>query len=174
MKILCSSIPEEGLDIAFEGKDSAWEGLAGLGFETAPHGHLHVERHGDEVLVEGDCEVVLKMPCSRCLDDFRMPVQVSLRRVLQPASKVFSEEPEVELRPEDLEVGCYDAEEDTVYLDLLVEEHILLALPMKPLCSETCKGLCPYCGTNWNHTGCRCLERVRSSPFDCLKGFELK
>ncbi|MGB9809870.1 MAG: YceD family protein, partial [Caldanaerobacter sp.] len=33
---------------------------------------------------------------------------------------------------------------------------VILSLPMKFLCKEDCKGLCPICGTNLNYGSCSC------------------
>ena len=59
-------------------------------------------------------------------------------------------------------------------LESVVEEHLLLSLPMQPLCSEDCKGLCTGCGANRNHQDCACPEGAGRSPFDCLKEFVVK
>jgi len=49
-----------------------------------------------------------------------------------------------------------------------------LALPFKPLCSPTCQGLCPKCGTDLNHGPCRCGDNGGGGPFDVLKSLKLK
>ena len=49
----------------------------------------------------------------------------------------------------------------------LLREQFQLALPMKPLCSEACRGLCPQCGANLNRTECGCApawEDPRLAP----------
>ena len=79
---------------------------------------------------------------------------------------------EIELSPEDLEEGTYDEEE--IPVESVVVEHVLLSLPMKPLCDANCKGLCPSCGSNRNLTDCGCHDGMGSSPLDCLKDFVVK
>jgi uncharacterized protein len=37
-----------------------------------------------------------------------------------------------------------------------MRDEFYLALPMKPLCKDDCKGLCPLCGANWNRDTCTC------------------
>ena len=169
VKLLCSEIPEEGVRIAFHGEDAPWEGLKGLSFETRPSGHLFVQRRGRDVFVEGEARAVFSFECGRCLDRFRHPVVATLRQILRPLGKGRVEAKEIELKAEDLEYGYY--EEDSVPIETVIEEHLLLSLPMRPLCTEDCKGLCSKCGANWNHSACECQESSRRSPFDCLKEF---
>jgi uncharacterized protein len=52
----------------------------------------------------------------------------------------------------------------------LLREQIQLALPMKPLCTEACRGLCPECGTNLNRTQCDCTPTWEDPRLAPLKG----
>jgi uncharacterized protein len=71
----------------------------------------------------------------------------------------MSGEAESEVEDEDLETSYY--REDQIDLNELLREQFYLALPMKPLCQEGCKGLCPHCGTNLNAGACACtVERT--------------
>jgi uncharacterized protein len=91
---------------------------------------------------------------------------------MRPTGRDRAEVKEIELGPDDLECGTYDGEE--LQLDRVVEEHLLLSLPMRPLCDEDCKGLCPSCGGNRNRGECGCPEDSQEAPFDCLKDFVVK
>jgi uncharacterized protein len=57
-------------------------------------------------------------------------------------------------------------------LDLgeLLREQFLLALPMKPLCDDGCRGLCPECGANLNRTPCGCAPTWEDPRLAALKG----
>jgi uncharacterized protein len=50
-----------------------------------------------------------------------------------------------------------------------VQEQVVLALPYKPLCRETCRGLCPRCGADLNTETCSCTSEPAASPFAVLK-----
>ena len=54
-------------------------------------------------------------------------------------------------------------------------EQISLEVPIKPLCSKDCKGLCPKCGTDLNESKCDCAARPRIDPrLAGLKEFRAK
>jgi uncharacterized protein len=50
-----------------------------------------------------------------------------------------------------------------------MQEQFYLSLPMKPLCAEDCKGLCPVCGTNLNRGTCQCQRSWDDPRFAALK-----
>jgi uncharacterized protein len=55
-------------------------------------------------------------------------------------------------------------------IDNMVRESILLTLPLKPLCREDCKGLCPICGIDLNKSVCSCVKRETDPRWEKLKG----
>jgi uncharacterized protein len=71
---------------------------------------------------------------------------------LLPAPTARQEQ--LELGPDDLELDFYQG--DTLDVVRLLRSETDLALPMKPLCRQECKGLCPHCGTNLNTEQCQC------------------
>jgi len=66
----------------------------------------------------------------------------------------------------------YDGE--IIEIDQLVLEQVLLALPVKVLCSEACLGLCLHCGANLNDEPCMCRKQVQDSPFSKLDAIRQK
>ncbi len=72
-------------------------------------------------------------------------------------------EPGIEVDAEDLEIGRYAGEE----LDFqpVLRDLLLLSWPIAPCCSETCRGLCPSCGTNLNDRTCQCGPKEGNKPF---------
>ena len=52
----------------------------------------------------------------------------------------------------------------------MVEEALVLELPMRFMCSEDCKGICYICGANRNIAPCTCQEGgERQNPFSALR-----
>jgi len=81
---------------------------------------------------------------------------------------VFELVDEQEVADEDLGVSFY--KDETLDLADLMREQFYLALPMKPLCREDCRGLCSVCGGNRNVTACACPEPATASRWAALKG----
>jgi DUF177 domain-containing protein len=130
---------------------------------------MDVEKAGDGAFaVKGRLTTTLELSCSRCLDQFEVPVDAAfeLRYVPQSAN---AGEGEREIADDDLATAYYgDGILDVI--DLL-REQFQLALPMKPLCSDACRGMCPQCGTNLNRTECACRpqwEDPRLAPLKSL------
>lgn len=168
MKVLVSEIPKEGFDLRFTGGDFAWAGLEGLQVSSYPHGRVRVEKSGSTVFVKGEVAAELVLICSRCLQPFSFTSDVGLRYTLRPKTSDTVRR-EVELTPEDLESGYY--EDDVLQLERLLEEPVLLSIPMKPLCQDNCLGICPVCGGTRNLKPCHCLAEMHNSPFGVLREY---
>ena len=116
----------------------------------------------------GETRTTLELTCSRCAEPFRMPVDASFDLRYVPAAEMATED-DREVSEDDLETSSY--RDDVIDLGELMREQFYLALPMKPLCAETCKGLCPQCGTNLNAGACGCVparEDFRLAPLKAL------
>ena len=85
-----------------------------------------------------------------------MPVDVPLELLFLPAGTDTSaaDTDEAEIGEEDLGVSFY--RDDEIDLGEVMREQFYLAVPMKPLCREDCRGLCPVCGINRNRETCSC------------------
>jgi uncharacterized protein len=112
-----------------------------------------VQKAGTQFRVVGKVRTALALNCGRCLEDFTMPVDASFDLLYLPHAENQGEG-EVEVEDEDLSTAYYSDEE--IDLGQLMREQFYLALPMKPLCRESCRGLCPQCGTNLNSGTCDC------------------
>ena len=116
----------------------------------------------------GTVRTGLELECSRCLEAFRMPVDAAFDQRYMPRSEA-SDDAEAEVAADDLATSYY--EDEQIDLNELLREQFYLVLPMKPLCAEDCKGLCPHCGTNLNAATCACApawEDPRLAPLKKL------
>ena len=77
---------------------------------------------------------------------------------------------EHEIRSGDFDTALY--ENDEIDLGQLMQEQIFLTLPMKPLCAEGCRGLCPSCGTNLNKAACDCQTRWEDPRLAALEALK--
>ena len=120
-----------------------------------------------DIRVVGDLATKLEIPCARCLDPVPYAVKRPFELLFRPQSVNVGPD-EAEMQDKDAEVAYYEGE--GVELEDIVREQILLAMPIKTLCREGCKGLCPHCGKNLNGGECQC-EPVAGDPrWNALKG----
>jgi uncharacterized protein len=147
---------------------------------------LDVLKSGDAAFtVAGTARTRLELECGRCLDPFELPFDATfeLRYVPEPkhaapaqagsaaAERIADADDDDgrQLGEDDLATAFYrDGMLDVIEL---LREQFQLALPMKPLCSEACRGLCPECGTNRNRNECACApawEDPRLAPLKNL------
>ncbi|MFW6036022.1 MAG: YceD family protein [Halothermotrichaceae bacterium] len=96
---------------------------------------LDIYNTQDSFVLTGNLTGSLIMVCSRCLEKFNYDLDIKI---------------DEELLKEDL------ADVDSIDLTDLFLENILINMPIKPLCDEDCKGLCPQCGQNLNKGECDC------------------
>ena len=125
-----------------------------------------VHKDKDRFRIEGTVNTELELPCSRCLEPFRMPIDARFDLRYHPAAEMALEQ-EREVADEDLETSYY--RDDQIDLNELLREQFYLALPMKPLCRDDCRGLCPQCGTNLNTGACDCAAAWEDPRLAALK-----
>ena len=114
----------------------------------------------------GTVKTTLELPCSRCVEPFLLPVENAFDLRYQPHA-VNTGESEREIEEDDLTTAFY--EDDQIDLRELMREQFYLALPMKPLCRDDCKGLCVVCGTNLNRGTCDCKREWEDPRLAVLK-----
>ena len=124
--------------------------------------------------VEGKFQTRIRIACSRCLKEFDQPLTSSFAITYTkelPESMDASNEEEVELRAEEIGLLYFRGEE----IDLRdgIQEQVVMAFPLQPLCVETCKGLCPKCGADLNQGNCGCEREPTSNKFAALKNLKL-
>ena len=115
-----------------------------------------------EYIININTYYTFKTDCDRCLNSTLKDMKTSLSAKLKDYKKTQEDE----------------EDEDIIYYnnDILdIEKHILMevlsSLPMKTLCKENCKGLCPECGTNFNEKSCDCIVENIDPRFEKLKNF---
>ncbi len=110
--------------------------------EGAPEGRfdVHAHKQGADVVVRGRLVAKLVTECARCLEAAHIPVDAEVSGLLTARGAELRPEPdEVDLTPEDLEREFFTG--DTIVLDALVREQLLLEVPIQPLCSDACPGI---------------------------------
>jgi len=98
--------------------------------------------------VEGKAKIVLKMNCDRCLKEVDEVLNLDIFR------EVFAPDEIAESTDEKSDQTFMEGYQLNV--EDLINDEILLSLPMKVLCKEDCKGICRQCGKDLNEGECGC------------------
>ncbi len=134
---------------------------------------------GTHVVLHSRVTSAMEVTCGRCLEPYVVPVNADVEtRFVPPAdfAKVTAEtaakaglltagavagdeDEEVVPDAEGHVVGLAEYHDEKIDLGEVIREQLYLALPMKPLCQEQCKGLCPVCGANRNRETCHCQQQ---------------
>ena len=143
--------------------------------EAAARLALRLEVVDDSVVARGTLAGHFDVPCARCLAPARIVAEeLALIATFVPAETLAraSEEEETELTAEDLDTYVHDGE--SIDLEPLVREYLVLAIPIAPLCRDDCAGLCSRCGANQNEAPCECSDEpaAESSWVAALKGIK--
>jgi uncharacterized protein len=117
----------------------------------------------------GRVQTTLELTCSRCLEPFAWPLSAEFDLRYQPHVQNRGEG-EREVEEDDLTTAFY--EHDEIDLGQLMYEQFYLSVPMKPLCRDDCRGLCPTCGTNWNRGACACRNEWEDPRFAALNALK--
>ena len=109
-----------------------------------------LNKFDDQMILEastiGDAEFI----CDRCLMAYKRIVESSYKMVYLFMNKAEASQ------KSDITYLL----RNTVYIDITadIRDYLMLAVPMKKLCKEDCKGLCYKCGTDLNKSNCKCTE----------------
>jgi uncharacterized protein len=125
-----------------------------------------ITRAKGQTVVTGQISSRVLVECDRCLKLVDLPVEAkfSLEYV---TPQTYEARPAAELSEDDMALSVFDGE--AIDIDELVGEQILLALPSRVLCQETCKGLCPMCGVDRNLSDCACESTEIDPRWRALK-----
>lgn len=131
-------------------------------------GDVTFSNTGSNIVVRGKFHTAVELDCGRCLQPYRIELELPIEEELPISGRPpwVEEEVEEEELPEEEKEPLFV---DNIFdLEELLRQSILVAVPIKPLCSEACKGLCAHCGVNLNEGQCECPEEEEGSPFAAL------
>lgn len=137
-------VPEAELDAADSEQDTP---------EPILSGPVRLMHTNDGVLVQGDLNADLVLPCSRCLEPVEVPLEIKLEEIFTPTIDVLSGQ---SVKPEEEDQALWIDAHHILDLTEVLRQDVLVSLPMHLLCREECRGLCPTCGQNWNEGSCDC------------------
>jgi uncharacterized protein len=129
------------------------------------------EHHGKhqvikDIRLRGRLSAGLELQCARCLEPLRQDVKRDFELLYRPLGADAGRD-ELSVTDAEAEIGYYQG--DGLFLEDVLREQVLLALPLKVTCREDCKGLCPQCGKNLNQEQCSCSTEVEDPRWAALK-----
>lgn len=133
---------------------------------------ITIEREFDHLKAVGSIQVPINLTCGRCLATYASSIDSAFRIIFRKETVRHTEvEDETELCDDDLIASTYSGDE----IDLAheIEEQVSMEVPLKPLCDEGCKGLCPNCGADLNAGTCACSREPINIKFSALKDFKI-
>jgi uncharacterized protein len=144
-------IPQEGIRLSGEISEQD-VGLNYDGVEAGSHLRydLTAEVVGHELLVRGSLAITVRMACSRCLKKVEREIKVA-----------------------NFSYNIHLSETTIIDLTPNMREDIIIALPLKPLCSDACRGICPTCGKDLNEGSCSCKPQKGDMRWDILDGMDI-
>jgi len=132
------------------------------------HYELMIKKNKDTLSIKGNLNCIVYLTCSRCLDEF--PYMINTKVDFKMMSQSLApNEPELELTRDEMDIYYYEGNE--IEFEPIINEEIMLNIPIKPLCKETCKGLCQICGKNLNYEQCDCSKSQGTVLGEKLKNF---
>jgi len=134
MKINLQKLSEEGEQFDIQEPASILEYKEeGVIFSLPINVSVFVSRSEDTLLINGKVFTTIGLTCSRCTEVFDRKIESN-----------------------DFNISLEVADKKEVDITEEIREEILLLIPVKPLCCEDCKGMCPKCGQNLNEKKCKC------------------
>ncbi|MCX6345837.1 MAG: DUF177 domain-containing protein [Armatimonadetes bacterium] len=115
------------------------------------------------IVVRGHFTTEIEVVCARCLNPYKMDISLPIEEEMLIAGHLpETTEAEAQL-PEDAKEPLF--EDNILNLTELLRQYIIVAVPIKPLCDEECKGLCSQCGQNLNQEPCNCPPEEGNAAF---------
>ena len=133
----------------------------------------HVGKHQviKDIRLRGHLTAGLELPCARCVDPVGQDIVRDFELLYRPLGADAGRD-ELSVTAAEAEIGYYQG--DGLQLEDVLREQVLLALPLKVVCRQDCKGLCPQCGKNLNQEQCSCSITLEDPRWAALKEVRAK
>jgi len=180
MRVYIDDLSDSGLNLSFEESADSFPALGEIAarnecaFLMPLSIRILMRRVGDLFVASGSFDTRIHLTCGRCLEPYEAPLasEFNLTYIQQlPETTDPALHAEIDLPAE--EIGMIQFYGDEIDLRDAVQEEVVMALPMRTLCREDCKGLCPHCGADLNQGDCGCKRKFINSQFAVLKGLKL-
>ena len=143
---------------------------------SAGRAEVVVEHRGhrqdiEDIRLVGNVQAHLEFSCARCLEPVGQDVKRDFDLIYRPQG-VDRRAEEAAISQAETEIGYYQGE--GLLLEDALREQVLLAIPVRALCRDDCKGLCPQCGRNLNVEQCQCEQHPGDARWEALAEIKKK
>ncbi len=170
-KVSIKDIPPEGLTLSYEDMPGLLMDQTECSANGPIKANVTIRNKGKKIELYGSIEASLRLRCHRCLNYYINQIIERFHYIFMESPKWHKDE-DIQLDKEDIEISYYT--DDYIDLSGIFREQILLQLPMRQLCTEDCKGLCPGCGADLNTESCRCQRAPNKGPFSILTQLKIQ
>ena len=125
----------------------------------------------EDIRVLGDFSTTIEIRCARCVEPVPTKIGGDFDLLYRPLG-VDAGHDERSISEAETEIGYYTGK--GIHLEDVLREQILLALPVKVVCSEGCRGICAGCGRNLNVESCICEEQPPDQRWAALADIKNK
>ena len=139
--------------------------LAAEGRAEVLHEHRGPKDVVADIRLKGHWEGKFEIPCARCVEEVPTELEGDFDLIFRPLGADAGPQ-ERSISAVETEIGYY--QKDSLLLEDVLREQVLLSLPVRTLCKEDCKGLCPRCGGNRNNQACSCEEGQSDPRWEAL------
>ena len=180
MLLNVKEISPDGLTVEFEAPAAGFPSLKNLtqsgvlDFTRPVALRVRAQEVGEMIHLEMALQTTVTLACSRCLTPYQSQVNSRFQRTFsREVPEVYDEGggEALDITAEEMGVSLFEGDE----IDLRdeVQEQVVMALPMRPLCRDACQGLCANCGRDLNLGECGCDRSDPHHPFAALKNLKL-
>src|ERR1035437_2095384 len=155
-------------------------GAVDMGEEAEQQGPMAVSGHAEvlhehrgpkdivaDIRLQGRFDGRFQVPCARCVEPVEIPLRADYDLIYRPAA-ADADPTERSITAPETEIGYYQG--DSLALEDVLREQVLLSLSLKTLCKPDCKGLCPRCGADRNRQPCSCDVGPSDPRWEALAG----
>jgi uncharacterized protein len=176
MEFKVSELEREPIDFDLElapgkvdfGDEAEQDGnLATSGRAEVLHEHRGPKDVVADIRLRGSFAGRFQVPCARCVEPVEIPLKSDFDLIFRPVGADAGASERSITAPE-TEIGYY--QKDSLLLEDVLREQVLLSLPVRTLCKPDCKGLCPRCGQNRNSQPCSCEVGPSDPRWEALAG----
>ena len=166
IKIKVSGLANGSYDFVFEGQvneidiDEPYKGS----YKT----DVALSKFDNQIILDAVTDIAARLICDRCNSEFDTVLKSNYRMIYLLGHLDDSNENDRN------EIVFLHPDTDRIDLSKDIRDYALLAIPMKKLCSEDCKGLCPRCGKNLNEGPCDCKEETMDPRWEPLQKLKIK